>query len=63
MYNGEIKSVMAKIPEVDVLTKWIKAEKKNREDWGKVKDCFKYQKVMPVSQLLVKGLIVLCNAM
>ena len=55
---------MVKIPEVDVLTKWIKAEKKkNREDWGKVKDCFKHQKVMPVSQLLVKGLIVLCNAM
>ena len=53
---------MVKIPEVDVLIKWIKAEKKNREDWGKVKDCFKYQKVMPVSQLLVKGLIVLCNA-
>ena len=61
MYNGEVKSVMVKVPVVDVLTTWIKAEKKkkNREDWGKVKSCFKYQKVMPVSQLLVKGLIVL----
>lgn len=28
MYNGEVKSVMVKVPEVDVLTKWIKAGKK-----------------------------------
>lgn len=49
---------MVIIPEVDVLTKWVKAEK-NREDWGKIKSCCKYQKVMIVYQLLVKGLTVL----
>lgn len=49
---------MVIIPEVDVLTKWVKAEK-NREDWGKLKSCCKYQNVMIVYQLLVKGLTVL----
>ena len=34
MYNGEVKSVMVKVPEVDVLTTWIKAEKKKIEKTG-----------------------------
>lgn len=52
MYNSKKKSVMVIIQEADVITTWVKA--RNRKDWGKIKSCCKYQKPMPVCQLLVK---------